>query len=394
MNRAIHEKALRTIERAFGPRFVRDTPGEKGSTVRQPLASVFPESVGEVRFLTRLAARYRLPLVARGAGTALYVGAPPQALAVSFDAMRKVRIPESGEDWIEVEAGVTWGDLEERLRARGRGLTVYPTSAPRATVGGWLAENGLGVGSFEYGWLLANVLSVETVLAGGDLETVEGETLRQFVGSRGRAGFMVKTRLVTRPAAEDVPVGAVFRSSEELAGAVRYLYENSVPLWHLAFLNPPMARARGLKKKHVLFGAYPEERSARVEPALRKALEGHRGRFLPSPDVQRLWEQRFFPVGSSGSPPRPGRALVTVERLVRTLEKLDRGSLSKVAIQGTVAGSGEVSLLAFSVGVGAVALLDLEPAADVGLLQVAGRSWRPGRRKRARPEDEVFREIT
>jgi FAD/FMN-containing dehydrogenase len=59
---------------------------------------------------------------------------------------------------VEVEPGVTWMVLEERLRERGIGPTVYPTSAPRSTVGGWLAENGLGVGSFEYGWLLQNVL--------------------------------------------------------------------------------------------------------------------------------------------------------------------------------------------------------------------------------------------
>jgi FAD/FMN-containing dehydrogenase len=49
------------------------------------------------------------------------------------------------------------------------GLAVYPTSAPRATVGGWLATDGLGVGSFEYGWLRENVLSASVVLPGGEL---------------------------------------------------------------------------------------------------------------------------------------------------------------------------------------------------------------------------------
>ena len=74
---------------------------------------------------------------------------------------------------------------EERLRERGMGPTVYPTSAPRATVGGWLAENGLGVGSYEYGWLLQNVLSMEVVLAGSRRDLIEGEALRHFVGLRG-----------------------------------------------------------------------------------------------------------------------------------------------------------------------------------------------------------------
>ena len=128
---------------------------------------MFPESAEEVELLTRLPASHRIPLVARGTGTALYPGKAPRTLVVRFDAMRTIRLPEElGEDWVEVEPGVTWMVREERLRERGRGPTVYPTSAPRSTVGGWLAENGLGVGSFEYVWLLRNVLSVEAVLAG------------------------------------------------------------------------------------------------------------------------------------------------------------------------------------------------------------------------------------
>jgi FAD/FMN-containing dehydrogenase len=63
---------------------------------------------------------------------------------------------------------------KERLHERGMGPSVYPTSAPRSKVGGWLAENGIGVGSYEYGWLLQNVLSVEAVLAGGERITIEG----------------------------------------------------------------------------------------------------------------------------------------------------------------------------------------------------------------------------
>ena len=74
---------------------------------------------------------------------------------------------------MEVEPGVTWMVLEERLRERGIGPMVYPRSAPRSTVGGWLADNGLGVGSFEYGWLLATkmistLVEATSVRAGGE----------------------------------------------------------------------------------------------------------------------------------------------------------------------------------------------------------------------------------
>jgi glycolate oxidase len=130
----IPEEVLKTIEERFGTRFERHEAGEPGT--EEPFASVSPESVEEVEWLTRLAAR--IPLIGRGAGTALYPQREARALVVRFDAMRGIRIPpEPGEDWVEVEPGVTWMVLEERLRERGMGPTVYPTSAPRATVGGW-----------------------------------------------------------------------------------------------------------------------------------------------------------------------------------------------------------------------------------------------------------------
>jgi FAD binding domain len=162
----IPEEDLRTLEERFGDRFVRHAAAE--ADAGESFATVFPESAEEVESLTRLAARHEIPLMARGAGNALHQGKAPRALVVRFDGMQRIRLPEEAEeDWVEVEPGATWVAQEDRLRDRGMGPRVYPTSAPRSTVGGWLAENGLGVGSYEYGWLLANVRSVEAVMAGG-----------------------------------------------------------------------------------------------------------------------------------------------------------------------------------------------------------------------------------
>jgi glycolate oxidase len=376
----ISEEALKTIEESFGSRFVWHAAGEAEPHAEQLFASVFPESIEEVESLTRLAARHRIPLVARGAGTALYPGKAPRALTVRFDAMRDIRLPEGSEElWVEVEPGATWTVLEERLRERGMGPTVYPTSAPRSTVGGWLAENGLGVGSYEYGWLLQNVLSVEVVLAGGERDLIEGETLRHFIGSRGSMGFLVRARLATRRAAGDVPVGALFRNTEDLATAVLDLYRGGAPLWHLGFLSAAMARAKGLEDGHMLFGAYPEEREPWVGPALKRASESHRGRVVSREEAERFWERRFFPATPLGPTPTPGRAFIRGARLAETLAELER-KLAGVAIQGTVARMGEVALLAFDPAKGSAGLVDLSASTDIELAQLAGRSWMPKQR--------------
>jgi FAD/FMN-containing dehydrogenase len=376
----IPKEALRNIEESFGARFVRHAVSEAEPKAEKPFASVFPESAEEVESLARLAARHNVPLIARGAGTALYPGEAPRALIVRFDEMRRIRLPEKPEEgWVEAEPGATWMALENRLRERGMGPRVYPTSAPRATIGGWLSENGLGVGSYEYGWLLTNVLSVEAVMAGGERELIEGEDLRYFVGSRGSTGFLVKARLATRHAAGDVPVGATFRHLEALADAVLDLYRSGAPLWHLAFLNAAMAAARGFEGGPVLFGAYPEERTPRVEPALQEALKSYGGHVLPPEEAGRIWKRRFFPAGPLGPTPTPGRALVQAARLTPTLVELER-KLPGVAIQGTAARWGEVSLLAFDPAKGSAGLVDLSAATDVKLMRLASRSWMPEQR--------------
>jgi glycolate oxidase len=375
----ISEEALKTIEEGFGSRFVPHAADEAEPHAEKPFASVFPESAEEVQLLMKLAARHSIPLVARGAGTALYLGKVPRALVVRFDAMRHIQLPEGPEEeWVEVEPGVTWMVLGDRLRGKGMGPRVYPTSAPRSTVGGWLAENGVGVGSHEYGWLLQNVLTVEVVLAGGERDLIEGEALRRFVGSRGSMGFFVRARLATRAADGDVPVGAVFRDAEDLGNAVLDLYRGGTPLWHLGFLNAAMARAGSLEEGHVLFGAYPEERASRVEPALKRASESHRGYVVTREEAHRIWERRFFPAEPLGPTPTPGHAFLQGARLASTLVKLER-KLAGVAIQGTVAQMGEVSLLAFDPAKGSAGLVDLSAATDIELLQTGGHSWMPKR---------------
>ena len=338
---ALHEGALRTIGEVFGDRLkrrqVRDGEAPSGGA----LASVFPVSAGEVELLARMAESHSVGLVALGAETAFEAGPEEGSILVRFDLMRNLRLPESDESWAEAEPGALWLALDNDLRVRGRGLTVYPTSAPRATVGGWVAQDGLGVGSFEYGWLRENVLSADVVMPGGERRSVQGDELRSVVGGAG--GIVVGTTLRTRRAENDVPLALAFGDPEDVAGAVAGISHAGVPLWHLAFLNPQMARIRGLGEELLIFGAYPGERSALIGEALREVASSHHGRELDHADAYRVWGERFFPIAPSHPTPLlSDRTFITAEEISRSLE-----SRSDKAVQGTVARSGEVLLLAF-----------------------------------------------
>ena len=351
MNDALHGEALEAIEGIFGDRMKRGQAGEEG-TRDEALAAVSPVNVHEVELLAEVAERYSLPLAVLGAGTAFDApGMPGKGVLVRFDLMRDVSIRGGEKLWVRAEPGAPWLELENNLSTHGWGLAVYPTSAPRATIGGWLATDGLGVGSFEYGWLSENVLSADVVLVGGEQRTLEGEELSSFVRPGETAGdaggLVVRATLRTRRADADVPFAAAFDDPKDLAETVVDISEAGVPFWHLAFLNPGMALARGLGEAYLLFGAYPGERAAAVEGALRSALESRRGRVLPAAESYRVWGERFFPMAPSRPTPTSAqRTLVPMTELAEAL-LATRGHSTDTAVQGTVARTGEVLLLTF-----------------------------------------------
>src|SRR5215218_7802004 len=235
MAQSSYEQALKTLEKTFKDRIRR--PSGDNETKSGALASVLPLHAQEVELLAREAARYSMPLAAVGGGTSPEPVAEEGKLLIRFDLMRGVRLPHRDAGWAEAEPGTPWLKLEEELRLRDMGLAVYPTSAPRATVGGWLATDGLGVGSFEFGWLSENVLSASVVLPGGERREVPGEGLRSLIGLGGSSGIVVDAKLRTRRADADVPFAATFGDAGDLAASVADLTRSVVPLWHLAFVN-------------------------------------------------------------------------------------------------------------------------------------------------------------
>jgi FAD/FMN-containing dehydrogenase len=333
MDDALRDEALEAVEEIFGDRLKRrPTEGEAGSEGGGgALALVSPISAEEVERLARVAGRFSLPLIGLGAGTAREAASRRGAVLVRFDLMGGARFPGLKDELrVEAEPGTSWLELDDNLRTRGQGLAVYPTSAPRATVGGWLAMDGLGVGSYEYGWLSENVLSADVVLPGGGRRTLRGEELRAFLGKRGEEGLVVGAALRTRPAETDMPFGAVFDDPGSLTAATASLFEAGVPLW-------------GLGGHYLLFGAYPNERAAYVEETLVKAFRARGGRALPTSDAYRAWGERFFPVAPSRPTPVAKRALVPLAELAQVLDGARHPPTD--AVQGTVARSGQVLLL-------------------------------------------------
>jgi glycolate oxidase len=336
-----------------------------------PLATVLPVDAGEVGFLAETVRRYSVRLSPAGAGTDPDLPEPAgETVLAGTEMMRKVRFPDDGGSRVEVEPGVLWLELEDELRSSHRALTVYPTSAPRATVGGWIARDGIGVGSFAYGWLRENVLSAEIILPDGRLRTLEGDDLDLAVGAMGRTGVIVRATMKLRETKGDRPFAATYARPEALQSTINSLLERRPPLWHLGFMNPPMASAMLSREEYLIFGAYPASGAAAAESELAQTLSESRGSPLDPAEAYRIWGGRFFPVAPARPTPAPGRVLVPASRIGAVIDN-PRSGLTEPALLGSVARDGSALVLTFASSGAEGRLQSLSAGDEAGLVGIA-----------------------
>ncbi|MGE5422465.1 MAG: FAD-binding oxidoreductase, partial [Ignavibacteriales bacterium] len=126
-----------------------------------PDGIVQPISEEELIDLVNLARERRFNLTPRGKATSGYGGVLPVqgGLVVEFTRMKKIIAIDAEQMTVTVEPGVVWKELEYHLNKVGLTLASYPTSFPASTVGGWLAQGGAGIGSYEFGYFRDNVIS-------------------------------------------------------------------------------------------------------------------------------------------------------------------------------------------------------------------------------------------
>jgi FAD/FMN-containing dehydrogenase len=342
MNYASRRDLTKVLQERFGNRC---KPHGKH---RGPLATVLPADAEEVRFLAESVRRYSARLSPAGAGTDPDLSEPAgETVLLSTEMMRKIRFPDDERGHVEVEPGVLWVELEDELRPSHRALTVYPTSAPRATVGGWIARDGMGVGSFTYGWLRENILSAEVILPDGRLRILEGDDLGLVVGAMGRTGVIVRATLRLRETEIDRPFAIAFARQEALQRAIDSLLERRPPLWHVGIVNPPMARTMRSQELYLIFGAHPAGEATAAEGELARVSSENRGRALDAAEAYRMWGARFFPVAPARPTPAPGRVLVPGSRVGAVLDQLRSGP-AELAVLGSLARDVSALLLTFA----------------------------------------------
>ena len=337
-----------------------------------PDAVVQPKDVDELKSLVKIGAQHKIPLVPRGAGTAGYGGAVPTRGGIVADLSRLKKIIEMNKEakTAVVEPGVAWNELEVRLRAQGLALRLYPRSAISATVGGWIANGGgIGIGSFEYGYIRDNIVELEIITPKGT-RTLNGEDIDLVYGLAGTTGFISKVTLKVRDAEDDIPVLGAFSSLAGLLGAFKGLTEIKLPLWDVSYKDPRhvkfthQAVEKQAKKydehsevkgprlpegKYIAMFVYPRNRDGEVKGKLFDIIEAQGGEVLSEEMAKFEWDERFYPMRLKALGPSmiPSEVVISTDKLSTLASEVTR-KIKGIAWNGTLVNGGkETSVLTY-----------------------------------------------
>ena len=137
----------------------------------RPLGVVVPRDEEDLCALVRYAAENGVPLVPRGAGTGLAGESLGSGLIV--DMSQHFRgVLEIGADFVRVQPGVVYHQLNDQLAEVGRRFAPDPTSRVQCTIGGMLATNASGARTLKHGYTRDHVRAARVVLDNGDAVSV------------------------------------------------------------------------------------------------------------------------------------------------------------------------------------------------------------------------------
>lgn len=193
----------------------------------RPEAVIWPLTAAEVSEILKYANDQRIAVTGWGSGSSLEGNPIPVKRGIVLDFSRMNRILEIREEdfQADVEPGVVYQDLNDRLRHTG--LFFPPDPGARATIGGMIANNASGTRTVYYGSTKDYVLQLTVVTAAGQIvemgtqasKTSSGyDLVHLMVGSEGTLGIVVKATVRLTGLPPEFSAAVVTFASVEAAG--------------------------------------------------------------------------------------------------------------------------------------------------------------------------------
>lgn len=205
-----------------------------------PDAVVFVENTEQVQKVVKLANKYKVPVICRGAGTNV-VGAcvvEHGGIILNFSKMNKILSISKENMTVCVEPGVVLGDLQKEVEKLGLFYPPDPSNLAVSTIGGSIAQSSGGAKSFKYGTTKDYVIDLKVIMADGEILRTGSNTIKNatgynlntlFVGSEGTLGIVVEAtlKLIPKPQSKKVMM-AYFDTVREAVLAVNTIIEQRI----------------------------------------------------------------------------------------------------------------------------------------------------------------------
>ncbi|MEW6143007.1 MAG: FAD-binding and (Fe-S)-binding domain-containing protein [Chloroflexota bacterium] len=338
-----------------------------------PEAVIQPETTEELVKLVRWASEKGIPLTPRGKASSGYGGVIPvkKGVVVDFRRMDKVITVDKARQTVTVQAGVVWEKLDMELARHGFTLRLYPTSAPASTAGGWLAQGGAGIGSYEAGWFRDNVISAKVVLPDGSVKDFSGKDLELISEAEGITGLISEVTVRVQ-ALEDIEVAAVgCPNPHDLQKLVQAIIDEKLPIWSLVFINPRMAELKNkvapseahghnghekllLPAAYIMTLAYRKKDRGVIMSQLPELTKANRAEMLSDRIARHEWDERFkiMVVKRLGPSLVPAEVVVPLSSLGATMDEINEKVAQPIVkeaivIRNGAGGKPEVVLLGF-----------------------------------------------
>ncbi len=338
-----------------------------------PDAVVQPESEKELSDLVRWANEQGIPITPRGKGSSGYGGVTPvrKGLVVDFYRMNRVLAVDTNALTVTTEPGITWEKLDKKLSRSNLTLRLYPTSYPSSSVGGWLAQGGAGIGSYEFGYIRDNVLSARVVLPTGEVREFKGAELELVADVEGTTGLISQVTIQVRPLEELDVLALACPDAKDLEKLVTSIIKAELPIWSMVFINPRMAEMKNrapllehqghpveervhLPASYVLTIAFRARDGETIRSTLALLIKRCEAEILHDRIARHEWEHRFklMVVKRLGPSLVPAEVIVPLSSLGNVMGEIERKVNQPVVKEGVIIPKGangepEVVILGF-----------------------------------------------
>jgi len=205
-----------------------------------PDVVLLPKTTEHVAEIVKIAARNKIPVYTRGAGTNLSGGSIPVKKGILLSMLDLNRIIEIDTENLTatVEAGVIIQSLVDAVEPLGLLYPPDPGTVQTATMGGSVAECSGGLRGLKYGVTKDYVMGLKVVLADGSIVNFGGKTVKNvsgfdmksvFVGSEGMLGIITEilVKLIPMPEARQSFM-VVYSDLEKAANTIREVISNKI----------------------------------------------------------------------------------------------------------------------------------------------------------------------